>query len=315
MCLQRAGDGYRVHYAIADVSSFVAPGGALEAETWRRGQTVYLPDGKVPLHPVSLSEGAASLLPDQICPVALWTIDLDADGATTAVRVERALVRSRAKLDYADRAGRRRRRHAGRPDRAAARARSAADRARPRPRCHQPADPGAGTRARRRRTGAWCCGVRSPAEEWNAQISLLTGMSRRGHHARRRRRPAAHDADAAPERGRAAAGRGGRARCAPGPTARASGRVIAARRPGRPARCRARRPRRRAHARCRRTPRSTVAPPDDPRHGAVAAPYAHVTAPLRRLADRYATEVCLCLVDGREVPVVGRGRRCRGCPR
>jgi exoribonuclease R len=34
----------------------------------------------------------------------------------------------------------------------------------------------------------------------------------------------------------------------------------------------------------------------------VAAPYAHVTAPLRRLADRYATEVCLALHEGREVP-------------
>jgi exoribonuclease R len=43
-------------------------------------------------------------------------------------------------------------------------------------------------------------------------------------------------------------------------------------------------------------------PPADPGHGAVAAPYAHVTAPLRRLADRYATEACLALHDGRSVP-------------
>jgi exoribonuclease R len=42
--------------------------------------------------------------------------------------------------------------------------------------------------------------------------------------------------------------------------------------------------------------------PKDPGHGAVAAAYAHVTAPLRRLADRYATEVCLCAQEGREVP-------------
>jgi len=44
------------------------------------------------------------------------------------------------------------------------------------------------------------------------------------------------------------------------------------------------------------------APPADPGHGAVAAAYAHVTAPLRRLADRYATEACLALVAGRDVP-------------
>jgi exoribonuclease R len=43
-------------------------------------------------------------------------------------------------------------------------------------------------------------------------------------------------------------------------------------------------------------------PPEQTGHGGVGAPYAHVTAPLRRLADRYATEVCLALHDGREVP-------------
>jgi exoribonuclease R len=42
--------------------------------------------------------------------------------------------------------------------------------------------------------------------------------------------------------------------------------------------------------------------PAEPGHGAVAAPYAHVTAPLRRLADRYAAEVCLALFEGRDVP-------------
>ena len=42
--------------------------------------------------------------------------------------------------------------------------------------------------------------------------------------------------------------------------------------------------------------------PEQPEQAAVAAPYAHVTAPLRRLADRYATEVCLALVAGTQVP-------------
>src|ERR1700759_4586210 len=37
---RRDGGGFRVHYAIADVASFVLPGGALEAETWARGQTI-----------------------------------------------------------------------------------------------------------------------------------------------------------------------------------------------------------------------------------------------------------------------------------
>ncbi|HEX8632250.1 MAG TPA: RNB domain-containing ribonuclease, partial [Catenuloplanes sp.] len=41
VCLERrAGGGYRVRYAIADVTAYVAPAGPLQAETWRRGQTV-----------------------------------------------------------------------------------------------------------------------------------------------------------------------------------------------------------------------------------------------------------------------------------
>lgn len=100
MHLTRRGTGYRVRYAIADVAAFVVPGSALDAETHRRVLTLYFPDTRVPLHPPLLSEGAASLLPDQVRPAALWTIDLDADGRTTAADVRRALVRSRARLDY-----------------------------------------------------------------------------------------------------------------------------------------------------------------------------------------------------------------------
>lgn len=98
---RRAAGGYRVRYAIADVAAFVVPGGALDAEAHRRVTTLYFPDEKTPLHPPLLSEGAASLLPDVTRPAVLWTIDLDADGRTSAVDVRRALVRSRAKLDYA----------------------------------------------------------------------------------------------------------------------------------------------------------------------------------------------------------------------
>lgn len=98
---RRPGGGYRVHYAIADVAAFVTPGGALDAEAHRRVTTLYFPDGNVPLHPAVLSEGAASLLPDRDAPALLWRFDLDADGRVETTEVRRALVRSRAKLDYA----------------------------------------------------------------------------------------------------------------------------------------------------------------------------------------------------------------------
>ena len=62
--------------------------------------TVYAPDGRTPLHPPVLSEGAASLLPGGDRPALLWTIDLGADGERTAVDLRRAVVRSREQLSY-----------------------------------------------------------------------------------------------------------------------------------------------------------------------------------------------------------------------
>ena len=91
---------YRVHYAIASLATFVTPGGALDDELSRRGETIYAPDAATPLHPEVLSHGAASLLEDVDRPACLWTIDLDARGEVVSARVERALVRSRARLTY-----------------------------------------------------------------------------------------------------------------------------------------------------------------------------------------------------------------------
>ena len=92
---------YRVHYAIASLATFVTPGGALDIELRRRGETIYAPDAATPLHPEVLSHGAASLLEDAERPACLWTIDLDERGEVVSARVERALVRSRARLSYA----------------------------------------------------------------------------------------------------------------------------------------------------------------------------------------------------------------------
>lgn len=99
--LSRDGDGFVLRYAIADVASWVQPGDVVDAEAWRRGCTVYCPDLRAPLHPTSLSEERASLLPDQDAPAVLWTLRLDAAGRTVDTHVERATVRSRGALDYA----------------------------------------------------------------------------------------------------------------------------------------------------------------------------------------------------------------------
>ena len=99
---ERVGDGIRVRYAIADVAAFVRPGGAVDREAWARGLTLYLPDGRAPLHPPALSEGAASLLPGEDRLALLWTIDLDDRGHIAGeARLERTVVRSRRQLTYA----------------------------------------------------------------------------------------------------------------------------------------------------------------------------------------------------------------------
>jgi exoribonuclease R len=93
--IEETNDGFVVRYAIADVAHFVDPGGAIDAEALRRGVTLYLPDGKAPLHPPVLSEGAASLLPEVDRPAVVYTMEVGGDA-----RVERAIVRSRGQLAY-----------------------------------------------------------------------------------------------------------------------------------------------------------------------------------------------------------------------
>lgn len=95
------GDDVVLSYAIADVGHFVDPGSVIEQEAWRRGSTVYLPGARVPLYPEVLSQGAASLLPDGPRPAVVFTVVVAADGAVSLRSVERAVIRSRAKLAYA----------------------------------------------------------------------------------------------------------------------------------------------------------------------------------------------------------------------
>jgi exoribonuclease R len=102
MYLERAVRGYRVWYAIADVPSFVLPGGQLDAETRRRGQTIYAPDGRIPLHPELISEDAGSLLPGRDRAAYVWEFRLDQQANVESVALRRARVRSQAKLSYAE---------------------------------------------------------------------------------------------------------------------------------------------------------------------------------------------------------------------
>lgn len=98
--IEQAGNDLILFYAIADVSWFVDDGDAVDVEAWKRGETVYLPDGKAGLYPQVLSERAASLLPDGPRPAVIFTVRLAPDGKATLEAAERALIQSRAKLAY-----------------------------------------------------------------------------------------------------------------------------------------------------------------------------------------------------------------------
>ncbi|WP_309053883.1 RNB domain-containing ribonuclease [Streptomyces sp.] len=297
---RRADGGYRVHYAIADVAAFVTPGGALDAEAHRRVLTLYFPDDKVPLHPPVLSEGAASLLPGEPRPALLWRIDLDAEGRRVATDVRRALVRSRARLDYA---GVQRQIDAGTAEeplallREIGRLREALEVERGGISLNVPEQ----EIVAHDHSYSLVYRAPLPADGWNAQISLLTGM-------------AAADL-------MTAAGTG-ILRTLPTAPDGAVARL-----------------RRSAHALGvdwpHHVPYAEVvrsADPTDPRHAAflqecttllrgagytvftdghvptpavhaaVADEYTHCTAPLRRLVDRYAGELCVAAVAGNEPP-------------
>jgi exoribonuclease R len=98
--IESSGGDMLLHYAIADVAWFVEDGDAVDLEAWRRGETFYLPDGRAGLYPPVLSEGAASLLPDGPRPSVIFTVRVDGEGAVKLDGAERAIIRSRAKLAY-----------------------------------------------------------------------------------------------------------------------------------------------------------------------------------------------------------------------
>lgn len=308
--LARDGAGYRLSYAIADVAAFVRPGGPVDAEAHRRGETLYGADSKIPLHPKVISEDAGSLLAGQDRPALLWTLSLDADGAVRSAAVERALVRSREKLSYPEV---QRRLDTGSADeslqllREVGRLRIAAEAARggvslPLPEQEVTIN-----------DDEWGLDFRSqlPVEQWNAQVSLLTGMTAAAMMIDAgvgvlRTLPSAAPRDVERLRRKA------RALGIDWPAGRHYAEFIRSLDPQLP-----------AHAAmvvaCTRLLRGSGyvafdgAVPDDPGHAAVAAPYTHVTAPLRRLVDRYSGEICLAVSAGRAVPG-WVGERLEGLP-
>ncbi len=297
--IERAGSGFRVRYAIADVPTFVAMGGAIDAETRRRGETVYCPDLKASLHPPALADDAASLLPDQLRGAYVWSFDVDADGVATFAGLQRASIRSRAKLAYEQE---QERLDQGTPHPQVALLREVgilrqqqevARGAISLPNLSQEvgSDGEGGFRLEYR--------VSVPIEDWNAQLSLMTGVAAarimlEGGIGILRTMPAPDERDLRRVRNSA------RALGIRWPTELPYPELIRSLDATNP-----------QHAAFLDTVKVLLrgasytafdgARPELTTHSAIADEYAHTTAPLRRLVDRFVLSVCLALVEGRQV--------------
>jgi ribonuclease R len=94
------GTGWRVIVAIADVAHYVATGGALDREAWRRGNSVYFPDRVVPMLPEALSNGWCSLRPGEDRGCLFVDMRFDSAGSKTDHRFGRGIMKSVARLTY-----------------------------------------------------------------------------------------------------------------------------------------------------------------------------------------------------------------------
>lgn len=303
--LERDGGGWLVRYAIADVGAHVEPGSALDKDTRHRAETVYCPDLRIGLHPEVLSEGFASLLPGQRTKAAVWTIRVDRGGEIRDIHIERAWVRSQRQYAYAE--------LTAAPPREA----------------HELvevlAEFAAARRAIMRRRGAVTLPKPSQEvthtaeglslefraardiEEDNAQVSLLAGqaaailMMHAGIGILRTMPPATEEAMTRLRRQAQALGVRWRSDESyadmldhiDAASAQGAAFLVQAVTLFRGARWEPFDVHRED---------DTLPLPQVLTHGALATPYAHVTAPLRRLVDRFGLEICLAVCAGRPVP-------------
>lgn len=289
--IEAAGGDLILRYAIADVSWFVGEGDAVDIEAWARGETIYLPDGRISLYPPVLSEGAASLLPDGERPAVLFSVRVAPDGAASLDGAERAVIRSRAKLGYAT----------VRPEELPAgfdelaRRVAAAEQARGAAHVDPPQQ-----QIVERPDGGFELGFRpmSAMEQANAALSLAANLAIAEalfHHGtglfrimpepdKRAIRRLRHSAEALGVDWPPAMSLSERERDLDPNDPSEAAFMLAVRRAG-------------EHASY-----APFRPGERPWHSAMRATYVHATAPLRRLADRYVNAAALAVANGQAVP-------------
>lgn len=100
--VEKQQDGWRLWVAIADVSSYVKPGTALDNDARERGTSVYFPSQVIPMLPEVLSNGLCSLNPDvdRLCLVCEMTVS--SAGTLESHQFHQAVMNSKARLTYTD---------------------------------------------------------------------------------------------------------------------------------------------------------------------------------------------------------------------
>jgi ribonuclease R len=99
-CEEGKGGNWRLWVAIADVSHYVRPGSALDAEAALRGNSVYFPARVVPMLPEALSNGLCSLKPAVDRLAMVCEMELTASGVLAKYRFFEAVIHSHARLTY-----------------------------------------------------------------------------------------------------------------------------------------------------------------------------------------------------------------------
>jgi ribonuclease R len=99
--VQRLPNGnWQLQVHIADVSSYVLPGTALDLEARLRGTSVYFPDRAVPMLPPALSSGMCSLRPNEDRLVLSCIAEIDNDGEVAEFQICEGIIRSAARMTY-----------------------------------------------------------------------------------------------------------------------------------------------------------------------------------------------------------------------
>ena len=99
---ERTMTGWRLIVAIADVSYYVLPKTALDAEAVARGNSVYFPKAVIPMLPEVLSNGLCSLNPDVDRLCMACEMHMDPEGSIQSYRFFEGVMRSRARLTYTE---------------------------------------------------------------------------------------------------------------------------------------------------------------------------------------------------------------------